>query len=429
MTRLAPLLLLAPLVLALQIGQLQFTDVNSAQDLASALRDGPLLIFIHQPDCPGCQYLKTQVFTQPQVASALSGVNLISIDLAKYLIRGLEVVADGQVYIYSEGSLRVAKASGRQNVPVIGTPTVVMGYVKNGEIHVTLIMVGAAPPDVFLQLVKTAYANVQTQQTPQPANTPPPTPEKGAAQMTQPTPSAEASPLTPGAYLQLLVSFAAGAASVFSPCVLPVLTIAATTYLARRSLALVLAGMTLSFAAIATVVTAAATWAGSVVNTVLYAVGGAALIAMGAVLVVERLNNAFMVWASRFQTSAYKASKLQLGKLSDVALGLSLGAVWTPCIAPLFGAVVVANLVASAVTGNYIALFASTLAYAAGLAAVVYALINVARRGALKASRSMKWSMWGRRVEYIVGILSIAFGILLIGEALGLGTFSALFKL
>ncbi|MCU7788346.1 hypothetical protein ODS41_10540 [Pyrobaculum sp. 3827-6] len=96
------------------------------------------------------------------MASALSGVNLISIDLAKYLIRGLEVVADGQVYIYSEGALRVAKASGRQNVPVIGTPTVVMGYVKNGEIHVTLIMVGAAPPDVFLQLVKTAYANVQT---------------------------------------------------------------------------------------------------------------------------------------------------------------------------------------------------------------------------------------------------------------------------
>jgi cytochrome c biogenesis protein CcdA len=290
-------------------------------------------------------------------------------------------------------------------------------------------MVGAAPPDVFLQLVKTAYANLQTQQTPQPANTPPPSPERGAAQATRPTSSAEASPLTPGAYLQLLASFAAGAVSVFSPCVLPVLTIAATTYLARRSLALVLAGMTLSFAAIATVVTVAASWAGSVVNTVLYAVGGAVLIAMGAVLVVERLNRAFVVWASRFQTSAYKASKLQLGKLSDVALGLSLGAVWTPCIAPLFGAVVVANLVASAVTGNYLALFASTLAYAAGLAAVVYALINVARRGALKASKSMKWSMWGRRVEYIVGILSIAFGILLIGEALGLGTFSALFKL
>ncbi|MGC9130484.1 MAG: cytochrome c biogenesis protein CcdA, partial [Pyrobaculum sp.] len=412
-----------------QIGQLQFTDVSSAQDLASALRDGPLLIFIHQPDCPGCQYLKTQVFTQPQIASALSGVNLISIDLAKYLIRGLEVVADGQVYIYSEGSLRVAKASGRQNVPVIGTPTVVMGYAKNGEIHVTLIMVGAAPPDVFLQLVKTAYANLQTQQTPQPANTPPPSTERGAAQAAQPASSTETPPLTPGAYLQLLASFAAGAVSVFSPCVLPVLTIAATTYLARRSLALVLAGMTLSFAAIATVVTAAATWAGSVVNTVLYAVGGAVLIAMGALLVVERLNRAFVVWASRFQTSAYKASKLQLGKLSDVALGLSLGAVWTPCIAPLFGAVVVANLVASAVTGNYLALFASTLAYAAGLAAVVYALINVARRGALKASKSMKWSMWGRRVEYIVGILSIAFGILLIGEALGLGTFSALFKL
>jgi cytochrome c biogenesis protein CcdA len=404
------LLLLAALAAALQIGQLQFTDVKSQQDLAAALgRDGPVLIFIHQPDCPGCQYLKTQVFTDGRVASALKGINLVSIDLANYLVRGVEAVADGQVYIYYGGSLREQKVSGRQNIPVIGTPTVIMGYVKDGVLHVTFVMIGAADPGTFLKFLDMAYGqqtSTPQQQTQQPAA------REGAQ-----------------AFAQIALSFAAGVASVFSPCVLPVLTIAATTYLVRRSLPLVLAGMAASYAVIATVVSAVAAWVGEVVNVVLYAVGGVLLVAMGAVLVVERLNRAFVIWASRFQTSAYKASKRGVGRAGDFMLGASLGAVWTPCIAPFFGAVVVANLVASALTGNYLLLFAATLAYAAGLALVIYLLIVAVRRGAGRAAKSMRWGSLGRKIEYAVGVASIILGVLLIGEALGLGTFSALFKL
>jgi len=207
------------------------------------------------------------------------------------------------------------------------------------------------------------------------------------------------------------------------------LTIAATTYLVRRSLPLVLAGMAASYAVIATVVSAVAAWVGEAVNVVLYAVGGVLLVAMGAVLVVERLNRAYVIWASRFQTSAYKASKRGVGRAGDFMLGASLGAVWTPCIAPFFGAVVVANLVASALTGNYLLLFAATLAYAAGLALVIYLLIVAVRRGAGRAAKSMRWGSLGRKIEYAVGVASIMLGVLLIGEALGLGTFSALFKL
>jgi cytochrome c biogenesis protein CcdA/thioredoxin-related protein len=404
------LLLLAALAAALQIGQLQFTDVKSQQDLAAALgRDGRVLIFIHQPDCPGCQYLKTQVFTDGRVASALKGINLVSIDLANYLVRGVEAVADGQVYIYYGGSLREQKVSGRQNIPVIGTPTVIMGYVKDGVLHVTFVMIGAADPGTFLKFLDMAYGqqtSTPQQQTQQPAA------REGAQ-----------------AFAQIALSFAAGVVSVFSPCVLPVLTIAATTYLVRRSLPLVLAGMAASYAVIATVVSAVAAWVGEVVNVVLYAVGGVLLVAMGAVLVVERLNKAFVIWASRFQTSAYKASKRGVGRAGDFMLGASLGAVWTPCIAPFFGAVVVANLVASALTGNYLLLFAATLAYAAGLALVIYLLIVAVRRGAGRAAKSMRWGSLGRKIEYAVGAASIILGVLLIGEALGLGTFSALFKL
>jgi cytochrome c biogenesis protein CcdA len=404
------LLLLAALAAALQIGQLQFTDVKSQQDLAAALgRDGPVFIFIHQPDCPGCLYLKTQVFPDGRVASALRGVNLVSIDLADYFLRGVEAVADGRVYIYYGGSLREQKASGRQNIPVIGTPTVVMGYVKDGVLHVTFVMIGAADPDTFLKFLDMAYGqqtSTPQQQTQQPA----------AREGVQ-------------AFAQIALSFAAGVVSVFSPCVLPVLTIAATTYLVRRSLPLVLAGMAASYAVIATVVSAVAAWVGEAVNVVLYAVGGVLLVAMGAVLVVERLNRAFVIWASRFQTSAYKASKRGVGRAGDFMLGASLGAVWTPCIAPFFGAVVVANLVASALTGNYLLLFAATLAYAAGLALVIYLLIVAVRRGAGRAAKSMRWGSLGRKIEYAVGVASIILGVLLIGEALGLGTFSALFKL
>jgi|ADKH01.1.fsa_nt_gi Cytochrome c biogenesis protein len=409
MKAVAAVLLLPMFVVALQIGQLNFVDVKSAQDYKNALKDGPVLIFIHQPDCPGCQYLKTQVFTDGRVASALKGINLVSIDLANYLVRGVEAVADGQVYIYYGGSLREQKVSGRQNIPVIGTPTVIMGYVKDGVLHVTFVMIGAADPDTFLKFLDMAYG--QQTSTPQ--------------QQTQQPAAREGMQ----AFAQIALSFAAGVASVFSPCVLPVLTIAATTYLVRRSLPLVLAGMAASYAVIATVVSAVAAWVGEVVNVVLYAVGGVLLVAMGAVLVVERLNKAFVIWASRFQTSAYKASKRGVGLAGDFMLGASLGAVWTPCIAPFFGAVVVANLVASALTGNYLLLFAATLAYAAGLALVIYLLIVAVRRGAGRAAKSMRWGSLGRKIEYAVGVASIILGVLLIGEALGLGTFSALFKL
>jgi cytochrome c biogenesis protein CcdA len=404
------LLLLAALAAALQIGQLQFTDVKSQQDLAAALgRDGPVLIYIHQPNCQECLYLKAQVFPDGRVASALRGVNLVSIDLADYFMRGVEAVADGRVYIYFGGSLREQKASGRQNIPVIGTPTVVMGYVKDGVLHVTFVVIGAADPDTFLKFLDMAYGqqtSTPQQQTQQPAA------REGAQ-----------------AFVQIALSFAAGVASVFSPCVLPVLTIAATTYLVRRSLPLVLAGMAASYAVIATVVSAVAAWVGEVVNVVLYAVGGVLLVAMGAVLVVERLNKAFVIWASRFQTSAYKASKRGVGRAGDFMLGASLGAVWTPCIAPFFGAVVVANLVASALTGNYLLLFAATLAYAAGLALMIYILITAVRRGVAHTTKSMKWGALGRKIEYVVGAASIMLGVLLIGETLGLGTLTFLFKL
>ncbi|MEM1807526.1 MAG: cytochrome c biogenesis protein CcdA [Pyrobaculum sp.] len=383
---------------ALQIGPLSFTEVTSQIDLHNALREGPVLVFIHSPTCPACQYMISQVFTKDEVAAALSGVNLLSIDLSKYRITSLEVFIDGQVYIYY-GGLRTERGSGRINLPIVGTPTVVMGYVKNGSIHPVVVLVGAVDPNKFLELLRLAYS----------------------------LQSVESAHIDTSLsfVLQLLISFAAGVVSVFSPCVLPVVTIAATTLLAKRSLVLVLIGMVASYAVLATVLSTAAA-AASGALAVLYGLGGALLTVMGAFLLSERLNRTFVSSVSKLQTAAHKFSKRHSGALGDLALGASLGAVWTPCVAPIFGAVAVANIVISTLRGDLLAVFLTTLAYAAGLAVVVYIVITAARKKMHKFGVG-KWGALGRRIEYIVGVLSIVLGVLLIGEALGLGTFSKIF--
>ncbi|ABO07967.1 cytochrome c biogenesis protein [Pyrobaculum calidifontis] len=412
MRTLLAVLAAAFLAYSLTIGQLHFTDVNSGDDFNRALVDGPVLIFIHQPNCLGCAKLKGEVFPKPQVAQALRGVNLVSIDLAAYPVTSIKVVADGSVYVY-QGSLRVSKASGQVEVPIYATPTLVLGYVKNGTIHLTMVIVGAVEAPQLIELVKLAYTQ-PTEATPRPSTT----------QTAEPTTATQTtSPL--GTVAQIALSFAAGAASVFSPCVLPVVTIAATTYLARRNLALVLLGMVISFAALAALATTAAAWARAAATTALYLIGGVVLVAIGLIFVIERFNKAFLMWVSSLQTRAYKLTKRGAGAVGDLALGASLGAVWMPCVAPFLGVVAMGSLVAAALSRDYLAVFFNTLAYAAGLAAVIYAVVYAVQKSARRTA-TLKWSRLGRRIEYAVGIASIVLGILLIGEAFGLRTITLL---
>lgn len=413
----AAILLLAVYAAALQVGQLNFVEVSTHEDLDKALRDGPVLIFIHSPTCPSCKYMISEVFTREDVAKSLRGVNLVSIDVSKSRISSLEVEIDGQVYIYY-GGLRTYRGSGRENLPILATPTVVMGYVKNGTLRLTFVAVGAVNPATFLQFVNTAYSGESSSRLPHTAR-----PDEASGG--RPAEESGTQPQYASFILQLLTSFAAGAVSVFSPCVLPVVTIAATTVFARRNLLVVLLGMVASYAALATALSGATVVAKNAV-TVLYAVGGAALIAMGSMLLFERLNKSFVTWVSRFQSAAHRAARRQAGVLGDLALGASLGAIWTPCIAPIFGAVAVANVVFSSLRGDYVAVFFTTLAYALGLSAVIYLVVTIVRKkaGSLK---SRGWGAIGRKIEYGVGVVSIILGVLLIGEALGLGTFSAVF--
>jgi cytochrome c-type biogenesis protein len=137
------------------------------------------------------------------------------------------------------------------------------------------------------------------------------------------------------------LSFAAGALSTLSPCVLPLLPIvlasaAAGHRLAPASLA---AGIALSFTAIGLFV-ATLGFAIGLDETAFRSIAAILLAAIGVVLAVPGLQakisaagGPFSNWVSS-RSGSFKAS----GVSGQFGAGLLLGAVWSPCAGPTLGA-------------------------------------------------------------------------------------------
>lgn len=139
----------------------------------------------------------------------------------------------------------------------------------------------------------------------------------------------------------LVLSFVAGVLSVLSPCVLPLLPIvlgAAATKQKWGPVALA-AGLAVSFVAI-----------GLFVATIGFSIGldadvfryGAAvlMLAVGVVLMVPRLQTAFAVAGGPLANWAHeRLDGADTGSAAgQFAVGLLLGAVWSPCVGPTLGA-------------------------------------------------------------------------------------------
>ncbi|WP_167828101.1 cytochrome c biogenesis protein [Thermoproteus tenax] len=405
MRLLLAVLLMAALALAgsvAQLGGLSFYEVSSIQDLSSylAAHPGPTLVFVHEEGCPACEYMISNVFTNAEVEAALAKFNLVAVDTTYVPVSSIPVYLNGSVFLVENGQAGYSKPYfGPYQVPIIGTPTTLVGDSEGGELYLRGLLLGGLPPQGFLEFLN--YSGMLNE-----------------TALNQPQVSVRQSP-GPQPLLALPVAFAVGAASVFSPCVLPVLTVGAVATAARRNLGRVLAGMALAFSAFGAGVSALGQ-AVSGVKTALEGIGGSVLLLLGLVLMVPALERRFVISMSGLQT---RASKMARGA-GDFALGLSLGAVWTPCIAPFMGVAAVSALI----SGNFLVGFAIMIAYALGLSLAVYAVLKaVSKWGKRAAARSIGLSKWGRRLELIVGAVSILLGILLLGEALGLGTWSATF--
>lgn len=183
----------------------------------------------------------------------------------------------------------------------------------------------------------------------------------------------------------LLLAAAAGVLSTLSPCVLPLLPVvvgAAVTEHRLGPVALAI-GLALSFTAIGLFV-ATIGFSLKLDNDVFRVASAVLLLVLGAILLVPRLQ-AYVTLALEPVQAVFGA---QLGKAAfgglggQLALGLLLGAVWSPCAGPTLGA---ASLLAA--RGESLAEVGSImLSFGAG-AAVPLLLIGMVSREALIAWR------------------------------------------
>ena len=208
-----------------------------------------------------------------------------------------------------------------------------------------------------------------------------------------------------------IVAFLAGALSVLSPCVLPLVPIVLGTAASEHRLGPVAlaAGLALSFTAIGLFV--ATIGFGIGLDGELFRRAGAViLIGLGLVLMLPGLQ----ARAARAAGPAGAWAEARLAGLSGTglsgqfAVGLLLGATWSPCVGPTLGA---ASLLAA--RGQDLGTVALTmLAFGLG-AALPLLLLGLLSRTALLAWRG-RLATGGRRLKGALGAGLIVLGLLVL---------------
>jgi len=139
----------------------------------------------------------------------------------------------------------------------------------------------------------------------------------------------------------LLLSFVAGVLSILSPCVLPLLPIVLGAAASEQKWgpAALAAGLSLSFVAIGLFV-ATIGFSIGLDGDVFRSMAAVFMIAIGVVLMVPRLQTGLALaggpianWANN-RRAGFDSSGLG----GQFALGVLLGAVWSPCVGPTLGA-------------------------------------------------------------------------------------------
>jgi len=138
-----------------------------------------------------------------------------------------------------------------------------------------------------------------------------------------------------------VLSFVAGVLSILSPCVLPLLPIVLGAAASEQKWgpAALAAGLSISFVAIGLFV-ATMGFSIGLDGDVFRSVAAAFMIAIGIVLMVPRLQTGLAVAGGPIANWADKRrSGLDSGGLGgQFAVGVLLGAVWSPCVGPTLGA-------------------------------------------------------------------------------------------
>ena len=207
------------------------------------------------------------------------------------------------------------------------------------------------------------------------------------------------------------LAFLAGLLSVLSPCVLPLLPLVLGAAVAEHRLGPVAlaAGLALSFVAI-----------GLFIATIGFALGldgdwfrsvaAALLVVLGIILIVPAAQNRFAVAAGPLSNWAEQrfGGVATAGLAGQFAVGLLLGAVWSPCVGPTLGA---ASLLAA--QGRDLGSVAVTmLVFGLGAALPLVALGMLSREVLIRWRARMMGV--GKGLKLTLGVILVATGALIL---------------
>src|ERR1700729_4261937 len=211
----------------------------------------------------------------------------------------------------------------------------------------------------------------------------------------------------------LFLAYVGGILTILSPCILPVLPFVfarSDQPFARSGLPL-LAGMAVTFAAIATLATLGGSWA---VNANSYGrIAAMVLLSLFALTLLlpqlaDRLTRPLVALGSRLSNEANTAERGSIG--ASLLLGVATGLLWAPCAGPILGLI----LTGAAIKGASASTTLLLLAYAAGAATSLAAALLVGGRVFAAMKQSLGAGEWIRRglgVLVLMGVVAIALGL------------------
>ena len=213
--------------------------------------------------------------------------------------------------------------------------------------------------------------------------------------------------------LLILLAYLGGVLTILSPCILPVLPFVfsrASQPFVRSGLPL-LAGMALTFAAVATLAAVGGGWVvaanqyGRWAALVLVAVFGLALLWPG---LADRMARPLVAAGDRLSQTAQGDGRPRPG--ASLLLGVATGLLWAPCAGPVLGLILTGAALQGASVGTSLLL----LAYAAGAATSMAAALLLGGRVFPALKRSLGVGEWVRRslgAAMLAGVAAIALGL------------------
>ncbi|MGI9333255.1 MAG: cytochrome c biogenesis CcdA family protein [Gammaproteobacteria bacterium] len=200
-------------------------------------------------------------------------------------------------------------------------------------------------------------------------------------------------------------AYLAGTLTLINPCVLPLLpiVIAAAYQSSRYGPLMIAAGLTFSFAAIGTGVTAFGHLVG-IDEQSINRTAAVMMIVFGVVLLVPRAQTALATLASPLASNAN--SKIddaqRFGLIGQFFVGVLLGAVWSPCIGPTLGGAI--SLAASGEALSQAVL--TMLAFGIGVSTILIALAYGSREVLNRRRETLRrWMPWAKPVMGVALLL------------------------